>query len=110
MVRERSVAWAIVLYFVTCGISGLFWMASLANDVNAISGEYKTSGGMVVLLSIVTCGIYTWVWLYRCGERLDAAGGKSRGNLGIVYLLLSLFGLGIVAYALMQDEINRFAR
>lgn len=28
-------------------------------------------------------------------------------NSGILYLILQLFGLGIIAYALMQNELNQ---
>ena len=43
------------------------------------------------------------------GEKLDnakAERGMANGSGGILYLLLTVFGLGIVAYALMQNDIN----
>jgi hypothetical protein len=83
---------------------------TLTEDVNALSGDPSaTSGGMVILLSLVTCGIYTWIWLYKQGDVLDrikASRGIPSSNSGLVYLLLAFFGLGIVSYGLMQNEIN----
>ena len=71
------------------------------------------SGGLVLLLTIVTCGIYGWYWLYVSGEALDqyeiSRGGMGGGHLGILYLLLGIFGFGIISYALMQSELNKYA-
>lgn len=113
-VRERSIVTCIILSFVTCGIYGLYWLYSIQEDTNALTGEYKTSGGMVIVLSIVTCGIYLLYWMYKQGERLNMA-KQSRGlavdpNAGIIYLILTLFELGIVSYCLMQSEINKLVK
>lgn len=35
--------------------------------------------------------------------------GVPSSSTGLVYLLLTVFGLGIVSYALMQNEINHLA-
>ena len=43
------------------------------------------------------------------GQLLDEARGTPGGSQSIAYLLLSLFGLDIVAFALMQSELNRFS-
>lgn len=109
MIQKRSLGMCLILSIVTCGIYGLVWMVQLANDVNTLSGDNSTSGGTVLLLSLVTCGIYGWFWLYRCGERIDGVKGNSQGHLSLLFLVLGLFGLAIVAYAIMQDEINRLA-
>lgn len=110
-VTSRNIAVAIILSIVTCGIYFYYWMYCLTEDVNTLSGDTSaTSGGMVILLSIVTCGIYAWYWMYKQGERLDTAKtsrGMPSSNSGIIYLLLSIFGLGIISYALMQNEINK---
>ena len=67
---------------------------------------------MALLLTIVTCGIYGLYWAYKQGEKIDAAKanrGVPSSNSGILYLILSIFGLGIVAWALMQNELNQMA-
>jgi hypothetical protein len=87
-------------------------MASEANDVNTITNDNGTSGGMVILLSIITCNIYYLVWLYNAGKRLDDVrnkNGERTLNQEILYLLLALFGLGLISMCLIQDEINRYA-
>lgn len=103
----RNIAVAVILSIVTCGIYGIYWMIKLNDEVNQLSGEPgATSGAMVFVLSLVTCSIYSWYWLYKMGERCDRIKG-SNSSSGIVYLILGIFGLGIVAYCLMQDTINK---
>lgn len=112
MIQKRSVAVCIILSIVTCGIYGIYWFICLNNDTNTASNTFGTSGGVAFLLTLVTCGIYGFYWAYKQGEKIDAA-KASRGiptsNSGIVYLLLSIFGLSIVAWALMQNELNQLA-
>ena len=111
MIQQRSIATCIILTIVTCGIYGIYWMVCLNDDANRVSNEpVPTSGGTVVLLSIVTCGIYAIIWSYKQGERLDRAAtmrGMPANSRSLIYLLLTIFGLGIVAYAMMQDSINQ---
>lgn len=112
MIQKRSIAVCIILSIVTCGIYGFYWMACLNNDANTASNTFGTSGGMVVLLTIVTCGLYGIYWAFKQGEKIDAAKssrGAASGNSGILYLILSIFGLAIVAWALMQNELNNMA-
>ena len=113
MIESRNIAVCIVLTLVTCGIYGIYWIVCLTNDVNTVSGDVNgTSGGMVVLLTIVTCGIYGIYWAYKQGEKLDFTKnnrGIPSSNSGVLYLILQIFGFGIIAYALMQNELNKLA-
>ena len=113
MIERRNIAVCIVLTLVTCGIYGIYWIVCLTNDVNTVSGDVNgTSGGMVVLLTIVTCGIYGIYWAYKQGEKLDFTKnnrGIPSSNRGVLYLILQIFGFGIIAYALMQNELNKLA-
>lgn len=103
----RSIPLCILFSFITCGIYAIYWMIKMNDEINIIAGEpYATSGVMVFLLSIVTCGIYGYYWMYKMGERSDRIKGAN-GNSGLLYLLLALFGLGIVSYCLIQDTINK---
>ncbi|MBQ8591911.1 MAG: DUF4234 domain-containing protein [Lachnospiraceae bacterium] len=112
MVQQRNVAVCIILSIVTCGIYGIYWFICLSNDANTVSATAGTSGGMAFLLSLVTCGIYGLYWMYKQGEKIDFAKqkkGMPSSNSGILYLILAIFGLGIISYALMQDSINKLA-
>lgn len=111
MIQQRNIAVCIILSFITCGIYGFYWLACLTNDANTVSGTNGTSGGMTVLLTIVTCNIYGLYWGYKQGEKIDLAKQK-RGipssNSNVLYLLLCLF-IPIVAWVLMQNELNNLA-
>lgn len=112
MVKEKNIVTCVILSFITCGIYSIIWFVNLNDDVNTLSGDFKTSGGMAFLLTIVTCGIYGLYWMYNQGTRIDnvkASRGIPSSNSGVLYLILSIIGLGIVSYCLMQNEINQLA-
>lgn len=113
MVQNRSIATCIILTIITCGIYGIFWFISLTDDTRTLSNDVTSaSGGTAFLYSLVTCGIYGFYWAYKQGERIDAARqarGLAPSNQGALYLILFIFGLGIIGYALMQNEINQMA-
>ena len=110
----RNVVTCLVLTIVTCGIYGIIWMIGLIDDLNtAAQAPGEPSGVTVLLLSIVTCGIYGIIWMYKAGEKVERikqlSGQPAGSNTGLVYLILSLFGLGIVSYCLIQTELNNVA-
>jgi hypothetical protein len=110
--KRRNIALYIVLSIITCGIFALYWFVVLTDDVNNASGhqEDDTSGVVSLLLTIVTCGIYGIYWAYKQGEKINEIrlieGDPSNSSTPIIYLILEIIGLGIIAYALMQNELN----
>ena len=61
------------------------------------------------LCSCWICGIYGLYWCYKAGDKLDRIKqqwGIPSSNTGILYLILSLLGLDIVVWALVQNEVN----
>jgi len=113
MVLKRNIGLAIVLSIVTCGIYSLYWLVCMANDLNSATGEQDTSGGLVLVFTIITCGIYGWYWMYKAGEKIRKAQTERNfsyiSDSGVVYIILSVVGLSIVAYALIQSELNKIA-
>ncbi len=112
--RERNIAVAIVLSIITCGIYAIYWFIVLTDDARLASGDQQApSGGIAFLLTLVTCGIYGIYWAYKMGKTLMAA--KQKNNLpvednSVLYLVLQFLGLGIINYALMQNDLNQIAR
>ena len=99
MVKEKNLALCIILSIVTCGIYMYYWIVCLTDDTNEIAGEPEdTSGVIALVLTIVTCGIYGLYWAYKRGVKF-----------GVLYLILYIFG-GIIALALIQNEVNKFAQ
>lgn len=111
MVRNRSVATSIILTIVTCGLYGIYWFIVLTDEVNEVTNEPGTSGGMAFLFNLITCGIYGIYWGYKMGEKLDNSRYRNNvptGSFPILFLILSLFGLQIIVWAIMQNELNRY--
>ena len=108
--KERNIGTAIILTIITCGIYGIYWFVVLTDDVKTVSNDEKVaSGGVALLLTIVTCGIYSIYWAYKMGELMAKAQlekGMVVKNNGILYLVLELFGLGIIDFALIQNDLN----
>lgn len=112
MVQKRNIALCVVLSLVTFGIYGIYWFVKLTDESNDVSGTPTASGGKAFLFSIITCGIYTFYWMYKLGEKIDTAKsnrGMESSSSGVLYLVLSIFGLGIVSYCLAQNELNKLA-
>jgi hypothetical protein len=111
MVRKRNIVSCIIFSFITCGIYGIYWFVTLTNDTNTIASDNGTSGGKAFVFTLLTCGIYGFYWAYKRGTLIDKAKqdrGIPASNGGILYLILFAFG-GIIAYALIQSEINNMA-
>ena len=115
MVQNRNIALCVVLTLVTCGIYGIYWFICLTDDTNYAAQEQNAASGVVAfLLTLVTCNIYGIYWAYKQGEKIDKirqAKGlpSSSSNNSVLYLILELVGFGIIAWALMQNELNQLA-
>ena len=113
MVQERNIVLAVVLTFITCGIYGIYWFICLTNDAATAAGDSEFSGGKAFLFTIITCGIYGIYWYYKMGKTLKMANDKANINTAdnsVLYLVLGLFGFGIVNYCIMQNELNTLAK
>ena len=107
MLQKRSVAMAIILSIITCGLYSIYWFIKLTDELNFVTGtQQDTSGGVALLLTLVTCGIYGYYCAWKQGDKIDRYYGVG-GSRGVLYLILNFIGLGIITYALIQDEINK---
>ena len=79
--------------------------------MNALLGREEYNFWSWLILSIVTCGIYHVYYEYKMGSDLyvymKGKGLDVNPNLPMLGLLLSIFGLTIVADAVYQHELNR---
>ena len=105
---KRSVGVAILLSFVTCGIYAFYWLYQL------LSSHYKlnnlpNNAGMDIVLYIVTCGLYGIYLGYKIGKLESTAHhamGMAPRDDSILYLILTIFGLWVVVYAIVQSNLN----
>ena len=113
MIKEKNIAVNVIWSIVTCGIYGIIWFINLTDDAAYLNDDRDFSGGKAFLFGIITCGIYTIYWNYKMGKELYD--GKTKQGLratdnSVLYLILSLLGLSIVNWCLMQNELNEVAR
>ena len=106
MVKNRNIVLAVILTIITCGIYGIYWFIVLNDDMNTLTPDdnYHTSGGLVFLFTLITCGVYGWYWAYKMGCKVDKLQNSSSHT--ILFIILQIFGLGIVNYCIMQSAIN----
>ena len=113
MIKERNIVVQVLLSIITCGIYGIYWFFTLTDDAARSAEDPNFSGIKSFLFSLITCGIYTFFWNYKMGKTMYAdnqkAGIKAEDN-SVLYLILSIFGLSIVNYCIIQNELNTLAR
>jgi len=112
MVKHRNVGIVILLSLITCGLYTLYWMFEITDEISYLSGDTSFTGGKVLLFTLITCGIYTFFWYYIVGSKLMIAQRNHNRMVkdnSIIYLLLAIFGLGIISNAIIQNEVNTFA-
>lgn len=112
MIQERNIVVQILLSIVTCGLYSIYWFITLTNDAATKASDPDFKGGMAFLLTLVTCGIYGFYWYYKMGKTLYKAGqdnGVEISDNSVVYLILGIFGLGVVNYCIMQSDLNKLA-
>jgi len=112
---DRSLVIYILLSLVTCGIYSLYFIYSLAKDVNVVCyGDGKETAGLVklILLSLVTCGIYSFFWYYSLGDRLQQNAPRyglnftESGTTILLWLLVGCLLAGIGGYIAMYFIIK----
>lgn len=111
---KKSIAVSILLTIVTCGIYGIYWYYTIADSFHRSNAQNRvaTEPGITTLLYVVTCGIYgiytAYVW-GKATQEIAPQYGYPPEDKSILYLLLTIFGLSIVAFALVQSDINNWS-
>ena len=111
-IEERNIIVYLLLTLVTCGIFGIYWLIVILKDIGTTSGE-DINPWMVILLTIITCGIYGIYYSYMIGKYMVKAGENYNVKIednSILYLILTIFGFGIVTYCLVQNDLNTMAK
>ena len=109
MIQKRNIVTFILLSLVTCGIYGIVWFINMTDDVAYLSEDPEMSGGKAFLFTLITCGIYSFFWAYKMGKNVYRAQLKrniTASDNSVLYVILQVFGLGIVNYCLIQNDIN----
>ncbi len=101
----------VILSIVTFGIYVYIWIHRIAGYTGRRSaqGPQCSQGVQVVLCLFVP--FYIIYWIYKQCKAIEDIRLRTirtgSEDLSLICLLLSIFGFGIVAYALMQDQVNK---
>ncbi len=110
-IQKKSIGKCILFSFLTCGIYSIYWLFCFMNDLYYLDGSDE-SAGKDILLGIVTCGIYyifLWVKAARLITNIRVKNNLPETNNAILFVVLSIFGLSIINFCIIQDNINAFA-
>ena len=105
--EKREIVKCILLSIVTCGIYGIIWGINIARDAVKVKDQNADA-----LLEILLVLFLPFVGFYLCEKKLTEgcqALGIPHDDNSILYLILGIFGLGIVDYCLMQNDLNKLA-
>lgn len=105
----RSIALDLIFTLLTFGLFNLYVQNRQMKAVNAMLGDDRYHFWMWLLLTIITVGIYHVYHEYRKSVDIARAMGDGNGqNEGLISVILTAFGLFIVADAIQQSQINRY--
>lgn len=104
----RGIALDIVLTIITCGLFNLYVQYRQMEAVNGMLREEKYSWIVWLLLSFITCGLYHIYHEYRKSSDIAEVLGDKNSNEPIINVILTIFGLSIVADAIQQVHINKY--
>lgn len=100
----------VVLTIVTLGIYGFIWIYQTVGTLNKKLPMSQQFGQGAQVLLCIFVPFYVIYWVYKHCKRIEEYSlriGTGSNDLSLIGLLLTIFGFGIIAYALMQDQINK---
>ena len=110
VIEKREIAVAVILSIITCGIYMIYWEYKVWDSLYKATNR-PSNAGVDVLLGFITCGIYFIYMLYKAGkmeQEANAMYNLPEKDEAALYLILGIFGLGIVSLAIMQSNINTY--
>lgn len=110
MLKKRDLVTSVILTFITCGIYEIIWLIGLTDDISKLNNNPSYSGIKVFLFSLLTCGIYMIYWSYNMGKEIYKSNQQRKIDSldnSVLYFILSLIGLRLVNFCLIQDEVNK---
>lgn len=109
--ETKNIGVCILFAFITFGIYSVYWLYTICKKIKLLNGEAPSCAGELCLNLFAP--IYGYYWMHTRSKKLFAAAGRygiTVSDNSVANLLLSIFGLGIVAYAIIQNDLNVVAR
>ncbi len=107
MFEKVNINRSLILFFITFGIYGFIWLYTLVKRIRVL--DNKSTNIIGEYLSIILIPFYSLYWIYTRSQdvyRIASSKGAQVSDSNLAKLILTLFGFGIVAYAMMQNDLN----
>lgn len=107
---KNLIVYSLLLIF-TFGIYFIYQIYRLTKLSNEDETMTKRSPGLQLLLCLILPYVYWIYWAYQTGKRFENILKERTGKNASVAtpsLILTFFGLEIIAMAVMQDKINKY--
>lgn len=106
-IKKRNILVCILLSLITCGIYSIYWVIMLAKEAVSVKDASDNAVLEIVLMILLPfLGIFLTEKKFAegCAEK-----GINHSDNSIIYLILGLFGLGIVGLCMLQNDLNKLA-
>lgn len=108
--NKRNPVLVLIFSILTCGIYYYYWIYQVSASLRPYNRNDSMAPGLELLLCII-CFPYVIYWYYKYGRIIFEAqkeiGMPYPEDNSILYLILSIFGLGIVGTCIMQASLNK---
>ena len=111
VIYTRKVSKCLLLSFLTLGIYALYWQYLLIKNVKSAKKDSSDCGDELLCMMFIPA--YMPYWWFVSGRQVKDEFAK-RGFVAygneFVYLLLAIFGGGVVSMAIMQNDFNMLVK
>ncbi|MBQ8380448.1 MAG: F0F1 ATP synthase subunit A, partial [Clostridia bacterium] len=106
-INKRKIGVCILLSIITLGIYQIYWEYLLVKNTRAIKkDESSCTGEMLCLIFVPFYSLFWWFTRGKIVKDEFAKYGHSAIGNEIAYLILEIFGLGIISMSIMQNDFN----
>lgn len=106
-INKRNIGSCIILSLITLGIYSIYWEYLLVKNTRTIKKDDSScTGEMLCLIFVPFYSLYWWFTRGKLVRDEFSKHGYSASSNETAFLVLALFGLGIVAMAIMQNDFN----
>lgn len=106
----KSIPMLVILSVVTCGIYYLYWIYKTTELIKNFMDNQEINPTLELILCFII-PFYQLYWYYKYSKVIykdmtSKVGMDNTEDSSILLLVLSLFGLGIISAAIVQDKLN----
>ena len=106
-IKQRKLVTCILLSLITCGIYSIYWVIMLAKEAVSVKDPADNAVlEIVLMLFLPFLGIFLTEKKFAEG---CAARGTAHSDNSVIYLVLGIFGLGIIGICMLQNDLNKIA-